>query len=253
MHKVEIKYKSLFGFYKSKKVSVPDKWEDLSSSQFSACNKVYTSSIKDLDFVKEYFGLSSRLISQLTDYEILKLTELADFALKPEGLTNFFFIKRLGGKLISPKDRLKEVTLEHFVLFDTAFFDYVKSPTSENLKKFVGMVYLKEGEKLTSIDFDKRMKMITKKVKISDCHAIFLNYIFIHRWLNQAYPFLFEEKEKPKNQNAKTNLQAGPDWMAIIDSFVGDDMLNFDKYVNMPATNAFKAINNRIKTYKSYE
>src|SRR5690606_33030218 len=121
-------------------------------------------------------------------------------------------------------------------------FDYVNKPGPDTLIRFVSMLYTRPGEEITRIDFDKRIKLVTKRVRLSDCHAIFLNYIFIHRWLSRSFPFLFEEKEddkqevKPRDkQEVKPAKPINPNWNLIIENFVGEDVINYNKYIKMPA------------------
>jgi uncharacterized protein YbcI len=74
--------------------------------------------------------------------------------------------------------------------------------------------------------------------------------------LAKAFPFLFEVKEKQENESEKKAVktknvkQFRPDWNSIIDSFIGEDILNYDKYRQMPAIIVFKTINKRIKNTK---
>jgi len=258
MRKVEIKYRHL-GIDRTKKINAPESWSDLTDRQFSVCASIYVREVSEYDFVKKFYELPGLVMTKLSKFEIYKLAELADFAMTPEGITNFFFLKKISSTaLLAPADRLLNISFEHFALFDTAFFDYVNSPTDDNLVNFVALLYLGKGEVVTEIDFEGRVKALKlhirlKTVKLADLHSIFLNYIFIHRWLSRSFPALFEEKE-PEEQDVtqKQNLKKPakpnrPNWNEIIDSFVGEDIINYDKYRKMPAIIAFKTINKRIK------
>lgn len=256
MHKVEFRYKFM-GIDRSRKILVPGCWEELNDRQFSVCARIYTEDMTDADFVQQFMGIPASIMNRITPIELYNLTSLTEFATNPEGITNFFFLKQLPGtKLKSPGNRLSGVTVEHFALFDTAYFDYKNDPITDNLYAFVAMLYIMPGEVITKIDFDKRLKYVKSHVKLSDCHAVFLNYIFIHHWLAKAFPFLFEVKEKPETETKKKVVktkavkQFRPDWNSIIDSFIGEDILNYDKYRQMPAIIVFKTINKRIKNTK---
>lgn len=254
MHKVEIHYKR-FGFNRHKKIDVPERWDELNEHQFAVCAQIYTGNVSQTEFIRRFYGLPSHIMRKLSGYDAYKLADLADFTISPDGLTNFFYLKEIAG-LHAPADRLSGITLEHFAIFDTAFFDYVNKPGPDTLIRFVSMLYTRPGEEITRIDFDKRIKLVEKRARLSDCHAIFLNYIFIHRWLAGSFPFLFEEKEddqevKPRDkQEVKPAKPINPNWNLIIENFVGEDVINYNKYIKMPAIIAFKTINRRIKTLR---
>ncbi len=257
MINVTINYRWLF-FNRTKTIQVPDKWEDLTRDQFAVCAALYVTNVMEADFLARFYGVRKRLLKRLTSFELYKLTSLADFALTPSAVTNFFFVKEIPGtSLLSPGPRLRGISYEHFSLFDTFFFDYTEKPTPESLARFIAALYLKKKEVITDIDFEKRVNYILRKVDQPTQHAIFLNYIFIHKWLSKSFPFIFEEKEPSAEESLTVKRKrpvkaVRPDWNAILDSLVGDDIINYDKYKDVAAIVVFKTINNKIKTLKKH-
>ena len=77
-------------------------------------------------------------------------------------------------------------------------------------------------------------------------YAIFLNYVFVKRWLSKAFPFLFPLDDEPEE---KRNSPAAPsvNWLDIFDAFVGDDVAVMEKYQAMPVATAFRLLNKRIR------
>jgi len=237
-------------------IPVPERWEDLNERQFETCAGIYVNPLHDVDFISRFFGLKKRIVKRMTKFEQYKLTDLVGFAMSPKGTTNFFFMEEIPGtNLLSPACKLRGVSIEHFSLFDTFFFDYANNPTAENLCQLVASIYLKKWEKVTDIDFEKRVKYVSRHVDKSTQYAIFLNYVFLRDWLSKAFPFLFqkadtEDKPESKRKTKPASRPNRPDWTAMIDSLVGDDILNYDQYKEMPCILAFKTINKRIKEWK---
>lgn len=93
-------------------------------------------------------------------------------------------------------------------------------------------------------------KRIVKVAKI-DKHvkyAIFLNYVFVKRWLSKAFPFLFPLNEDPEpEKNGKKPAAPSVNWLDIFDAFVGDDVAVMEKYQAMPVATAFRLLNKRIR------
>jgi len=252
MKKVVVEY----GRWWKRKISidVPVRWDDLTASQFRICAKIINSEMTDLDFISGFFGIPKRIASRLDKFEQYRLIEMADFVSNPKGIIDHFYMEKLPGTgLLAPKRKLKGVDFEHFMLFDTFFFDYVNNPTEELLRKFVAALYLPRDRKVTDIDFDLHMTLL----KISDpstLYAVFINYTFIRKWLAKGFPYLFgftEEEERPsrKKPAKKKASKKGPDWVGILDAMVADDVIHYEEYKKIPCTVAFRTINRRIINY----
>lgn len=256
MKKVKIEYPFLFFFKKEKNIEVPECWMDLSGSQFAICSEAITGMVTDATFISKFYGVKTSLIKQLTKFELFKLIECAEFITNPKAMVNFFYLKSIPGTgLYSPEKRLQNVSFEHFMLFDTFFFDYVNDPKESNLHKFVAALYLKKGEVLTSIDFQKRISYIAKNVDKASMDAIFLNYTFIRKWLSSVFKFLFEYNEQDPEEKHEKDKQPitsnKPDWNSILDGFIGEDILNEQEYRSISCIRAFKTINKRIQIYRT--
>lgn len=258
MISLTITYPFLRIFNRKLNIDIPDNWLDLSARQFSVCSDAITKGVSDDDYISKFFGLKPRLVKQLSDFEKYKLIACTEFIHNPRAVVNFFYITSISGTdLLSPNERLKGVSFEHFMLFDTYFFDYVNESTFDNLCRFVSALYLKKGEVLTTIDFQSRVKYVSEKVDKSMLDAIFLNYTFIRKWLSTVFRFLFEynepdEEDSKPTKNTNVSQVNRPNWNLILDGFIGDDVLNEQKYRDIACIRAFKTINTRIKTYKSH-
>lgn len=257
MKTLEIEYTRLFFFRKRVSIQVPEKWSDLKSRQFSACAGIYLQPMSDVDFCSKFFGISKKVLNKLSKFELFKLTELTEFAVNPNGSVNFFFMYQIPGtRLQSPRPRLSDITIEHFAIFDTYFFEYVNKKTDEALDQFVAALYLKPNEVITGVDMNQRIASVASRVDQATKYAIFMNYIFLRRWLSGSFKFLFssdeqsDEKESKRRKQPSKSLSNLPDWTGMIDDLIGDDIINADKYHNTKCLIAFKTINTRIKNYK---
>lgn len=258
MISLELKYRFWFVTL-IKKYRVPQSWNELTEHQFAVCASIHLQQTTEIEFLKQFFLLPEFLVRELDTFQIYKIVNLLNFTMQPStGSDSFFFTHIPGTSLRAPGSKLQTTSFEQFALFDTFFFEYANNPTDDNLVKFISTLYIKKGETVTDIDIDKRQEYIKKHCSKRVQYAIFLNYIFLRKWLSKSFRFLFEDNESEDEeepvrkrrpvQPVKKNNR--PDWVAIIDNFVGDDILNYDKYKLMPCYLAFKTINNRIKNFR---
>ena len=250
MKEVVIKYDSFWWIKKELKIQVPTSWSEQNEAQFKVCCDIYVDNISDVDFISRYFGIKKRIVKKISRFPLYKLTELVKYASDPNGISNSFYMKNIPGtNLVAPLSKLKNVTFEHFAIFDTFFFTYVHSKKIDDAHKFIASLYLKEKENITSIDFDKRVKYIAQKVDENTINVIFMNYIFILQWLAKSFPSLFETKENSKIKQAKKSSNI-PDWNALIDNYIGDDIIHYNEYKQTSCILIFKKMNARIKASK---
>lgn len=256
MRKVRIEYSRFLFFRKQKDIEVPEKWEELSDKQFSVCTKLFIQHVPDNRFISEFYGISQKLVNKFSKFEQYKLIECAEFISEPKAKVNYFFLKSIPGTYLhSPEPRLKNISFEHFMLFDTFFFEYINDPNEINIRKFIACLYIRKNEEISDFNFDNRLKYIAKKIDNATMYAIFLNYTFIRKWLSGVFSYLFEYKKADPDENKaetiKNKKPNRPDWNAILDGFMGDDILNEERYKKIKCIRAFKTINNRIKHFNN--
>ena len=237
---------------------IPQKWEELTPTQFLLVSRLYLQEIDEPSFLKEFYSLPSGVGSDT--YYSYKLSELVEFISDCRVRMDRFILPAVSG-LKAPGDRLKGMCFEHFMHVDTAFNRYARDGKDASLDTFVSMLYLKDNEYIVLPAGGKNglfsrqkplilQKRIMKVAKI-DRHvkyAVFLNYVFVKRWLSKAFPFLFPLDDEPEpEENRKRPTAPSVNWLDIFDAFVGDDVAVMEKYQAMPVATAFRILNKRIR------
>ena len=257
MKEVKIEYPFLFIFRKTEVLHVPEGWPELTARQFAACTRVFTGACSGGEFISGFFGIKKSAVRRLDKFQQYRLAEMAEFISAPRAAVNFFYLPEIpGAGLHAPDRRLKDVTFERFSLFDTFFFDCLNDKGEASQARFIAALYLKRGEKVTGIDFDRRVRLIEKTVDKATRYAIFRNYTFIRKWLAKAYPFLFGftegEPDRPKGTDRAKKANR-PDWNGVLDAIAGDDILHYEDYKQIPCLTVFRQVNRRISNYNKHD
>ena len=256
MRELRIEYK-VAGFWKSKLIQVPEGWKELTPDQFIAAAKVYIDGISETDFLKQFFGLSGKLINRLGHYNKYKMLELVEFVSDARVPFSDFFLPVVPGTdLLAPGPRLSGMCLQQFMTVDTYFSRYVATEQETYLDQMVAALYLRKNERyvlldkehdVTLLDIAERLPIIQRVPSVVKM-AIFLNYILIKKWLGRTYIHLFPEAEE--SSLSVTNKAGNVKWLDIFDSFVGENIPDMDKYQAMPVMDAFRIMNRKIKEAK---
>lgn len=228
-------------------LSAPLAPEEITSRQWLAYSRLCFEGLDDRAFISAFFGIKSKIVEQMSHWEIYNILQAIKAVVAIE-MTNLFYLPKTA-RLKAPEAKLEGVTLEHFAIIDTMYYRYLNDESDENLARFVASVALREGDKISDIDFDNHVLYVSKRISKEWQKALVLNYFFIKKWLSNAFKFLFEEKEQ-KTTGKQAKQRYTPDWNSVIDSLTSEDILRYDEYVQMPCIRAFKLMNTRIKEYK---
>ncbi len=257
MRELKVEYK-IAGIRKSRLIQVPSNWKDLTPDQFIVVAKVYINDISETEFLKQFFGLSKRLINRLDYYNKYKILELVEFVRDARvPLSDFLLPVIPGTDLFAPGPRLSGVCLQQFMTVDTFFSKYVATEEEMYLDHMVAALYLRKNERYVLLDKDSDMVLLDiarnsqeiQRVSPSVKMAVFLNYILIKKWLGSAYRHLFPEPEEVSTSAGSKNVGTVK-WLDIFDSFVGENIPDMDKYQSMPVMDAFRIMNRKIKEAK---
>jgi hypothetical protein len=250
MNRVEIRF--LWGLMRFKR-NVPECYGELTGKQFYAYIAFQMGKTKLNRFLSRFFKIPYCLFFFLEDYLIYKLSEMADFLAEMRIPRNGFFIENIPGtNLLSPDQRLADVSLFQFMYVDRQFMDYINTENPEALIRLTAGIYKPGNIPFDKLDMEHTIRVVKKRSSEAFLMATFINWTMIRTWLSTAYPFLFpmadetEEDEKPVKGRGK---EASHNWMDIFDAFVGDSIPDTEYYKGMPCVDAFRLINKRIKEY----
>lgn len=258
MKQVTLEYKRLLRWVKVD-LQVPSSWHELTPCQMIAVCRLYLGEGSEEDFLTVFFGIPVAVIRSMDSYHRYKMSELVQWISDCRAPHNTFLIPSLRGGLYAPADKLKGVCLQQFVMADTFFTRYSADERDEDLCRLIACLYLRPDEVFfldqapagrhwwskapVLLDVEQRSRELASLDK-DIRYAIFLNYILIKNWMSKAYPYLFQEGSSSRDNKAG---KPSVNWISIIDSFVGDKVTEYDKFLQMPATTAFRIMNNRIR------
>lgn len=250
MNKIEIR---LLGGVMKFKREIPSSYDEVTGKQFYNYIAFNTGKISFEKFLSKIYRIPRFIFPLLGSFLTYKLSELLEFFSDMRISKNGFIMGKIPGtELLSPEDRLGDVTFFHFMFMDRQFMDYIRTENKDHLYMLAAACYIPLRKDFSKLNFEKHLRKIRKSASETLCMAIFINYTMIRTWLSIVYPFLFpmteetEEDEKPERETLKSNSH---NWMDIFDAFVGDSIPDTEYYKYMPCMDAFRLINKRIKEY----
>ncbi len=245
MNTIKIYYRP-FPFIRYQKqltVKCPDSFSELTPKQLIAIANLLRGLITEPQFLCILTGIPKRVMRLLTPFDKFKLSELTQPFFESTPYHQFILKYIANGYLLCPKTKLKYVTFSQFIFADSYFSSYTQSNNPDDLYKFIASLYLPKGtafeEKLIEENFH-----FAKKTDATTLQAIAINYQLIREWLTLAYPLIFSRQE---DKPSKVDQAGSTNWVKVFDALVGDDIVNHDKYADMPLHNVFRYMTSRIK------
>jgi hypothetical protein len=263
MAEIELTYRSRpWGLYeKSRLIDFPSKLSDLSYKQFILLANI-TGDVNENEFLADFLNIPRRICRKLSANQKLYLFELFETYEKSKFMDKVIIDKFRFQHVtyLGPSDKFSNVTFGEFCFADTHFLDYINEENEEALNKFIAVLYRPERKvdvndeefngdwrvNFTSHHTMKRAETLTafypplKK-------AIVLNYSKIRAWLEEAYPYVFPKEEKKQKEGDKE--QKKQSWLPVLENMAGNDIINLEKYSNLPLHQALRYLNNRIRDY----
>lgn len=221
----------------------PEQYSELNQQQFVAIATMNTAGTDDVSFLAIMTGFSRNLIRKLGKFQQYKLFQLFEsFAIdKPH---NAFILQKFtaGGKtFVSPGVKLKGMTFGQFIFVESLHETWQKSREKTDLHRFVATLYLGTNETFDEKKTETNTALISKADE-NTLNAIAANWRLIGEWLSSAYPLVFV-----KSEPGEKIKQVNNGWLKIYDSIVGDDIVNADRYSDLPVNNVFRYMSERIK------
>ena len=238
MTDIVLQYKPLGLFNITYKRKMPQRWDDLSPHQLITISEIYEKNLADHVVVSRMLNIPRFFTKRLHPFQLFCTVDTLDFISQFKPCDNFI-IKNIQ-HLKAPKPKLQDVTWGQFIFVDSYYNNHVSTNNPETLNKFITALY-------TTGPFNKDMVTqninIAKELPEQTKQAISINYRLVLEWLMSKYPTVFK---KPKEDDKGDKFSA-PDWVKIHDSIVGDDIVNSDRYTQLPVHDVFRLLTRKIK------
>ncbi|NQU84321.1 MAG: hypothetical protein HQ541_01040 [Mariniphaga sp.] len=232
------------------KGSHPENWDEVTPTQLITIACLYKNSITLMQFLNKMIQIKIRILKKLDQYQLLKLTELVGFVSDFKPFKHFVINKLDCDEILySPKPKLKGMSFGQFIFADTYFNNYRFDSKQEDLNKFIASLYLPENKAFDEDTIDQRSELIAN-LDIGTKEAIAINYQLIWEWLCNVYPLIFQKQEQDPDTVIKEPVKKpknNTNWIKILDSIVGDNIINMDKYTQL---NVHTVLRHMTKLYK---
>ena len=258
MTTITIEY-PFFTFKRKVTGSVPQRWEEVTEKQFIALARILSGEELNFRFLAVLTGIRERLIRQLTPFEIFSITEGIDFISRSGNFHYDFFIKRIPGtKLTAPKPKLSGMTFGQFIYTESYYNDWItvsregkESKDDKTLNNFIASLYTLQNSKFSEVLIPKNARQIGKSPFFLR-NAIAFNYAFVMVWLQKSYPLVFQEKGEGADEKGKADKKLSDSarqntWLKLFDSLIGDDLINRDRYAELPIHVVLKHLTAKYK------
>jgi hypothetical protein len=247
MKTIALKYK-LFGINFNVSASLPERWSELTAEQFIAIAKNHLAEISDIVFLATMLGVKKNIAEKLSNFQHYCIAQELEFIQDFKPLYSFSILTLRG--LNAPRPRLEGMSFGQFMYVDTYFEVAVLADDTAQLDKFIGCLYLPAGKQFDEKLIQERADYVGLFFRPEEKTAISLNYRLVKEWLCSQYPLLFQASE-PETSDLKQNSVAersrSSDWVKIYESLVGDDIVNQDKYAELPLHYVFRYLTTKIK------
>lgn len=246
---IDIMIEYPFMHFKRKAIGrAPSSWAELTEEQFIAISKIVHGADPNYKFLSILTGINKDLLKKLSPFQLLDLSESIDF-IERAGKSHANFIigelSQVTPKCIAPKPKLEGITFGQYIFMDAYYTDWSALKQETALNKFIATTYLPLNEKFKQKVIEERQELIGR-IDLDLRKTIALNYSLILFWLQKAYPLIFPETPKTDEQEPEKKIYKSG-WLNIFESMVGDDMINRDKYADLPLHSVLRHITKKYK------
>lgn len=237
MKTIQLEYRFLW-FNRKVESTIPSRWDEVTPRQLIAIAKNYLSESSDDLMLSVLCTIWKRIIRKLDSYQRFTLAGELSFLTDYKPYSHF--IIRKAGPLHAPKPRLEGMSFGQFVFVDSYYSIWLQSQKDDDLNKFIAALYLPEGEAFRSESMPA-LEPASGKIPLKVKLAISINYRLIREFLAHAYPLIFQ-KPKPG-----IIAKPGDGWVKVFESVIGDDIVNQDRYAELPLHTVLRWITRKVK------
>ena len=241
---ITIEYPFLF-FKRKLLVKAPTSWDELTERQFIAISRTINGAEPDFRFLSLLTGISQNLLKKLHPFHLLKLSEGIEFVVKAGNFHSSFIIREIPGTgFVCPKPKLSNMTFGQFIFVDSHYSEWKTTKNEKSLNSLVASLYFLPGEKFDNETIADRVCMI-ENTGIDIRKAIAFNYSLIMMWLVGCYPLIFQTSGEHVGENCIRPKQSG--WLKLFESLVGEDLINRDRYAEIPINTVLRYLTTKYK------
>jgi len=246
---IAIEYPFLL-FRRKVKSKAPTSWDELTERQFLAISRAVDGAIPDYRFLSILSGIKEKLLRKLTPFSLFKLSEGIEFVGTAGNVHSNFIIREIRGTdFISPKPKLDSLTFGQFIFADAYYSNWMGTKDEKQLNNLVATLYLLPGEKFSSDTIVDRIWTLAN-VDSDIRKAIAFNYGLILMWLQKCYPLIFRETDNSNADrrdaiNRVSTSRSG--WLTLFESMVADDLINRDRYAELPIHTVLRHLTSKYK------
>ena len=259
MKQISLQYQ-LLGFKYNISTSLPESWSELTPKQLIAVAKNHSVDANETLLLAALLGIKEKHARRMDDYQRFciarELKFMQDF--KPM----YSFIIRAIKGLSAPRPRLEGMSFGQFMYVDTYHEVAVMADDPAKLNKFVACLYLPDGESSNlyrpdnnDVSFNEKLIQdradhVALFLLPEEKTAISLNYRLVKEWICKQYPLLFQVPPQDRQDNEQTHStekKRGSDWVKVYESLVGEDIVNQQKYAELPVHTVFRFLTQKLK------
>lgn len=243
-----IEYPYLF-FKRKTKGNSPSSWAELTERQFIAISRSINGEEPDFRFLSVLTGISQNLLKKLSPFDLFKLSEGIDFVGQAGNFHSAFIIRTIPGTdFVSPKPKLAGLTFGQFIFIESYYNDWMATKSDTSLNNFITSLYLPYNEIFNNESIPNRLEKIAN-TDLDIRKAIALNYSLIMIWLQKAYPLIFHvPADDPDSAVQKDDIRPKQSaWLKLFESLVGDDLINRDRYAELPIHTVLRHLTTKYK------
>jgi hypothetical protein len=237
MKTIQIEYRFLW-FTRRLNGAIPASWEEITPRQLIAIARNYLSESSDDELLSILCGVRKNTIRKLDAYQLFSLAGELSFLSDYKPFSHFIIHR--AGSLQAPKPRLEGMSFGQFMFVDSYYSIWLSSQKDADLNKFIAALYLPEGEVFQSVKMPAR-ENVAASLPLMLKLAISINYRLIREFLSHAYPLIFQKPDAGASRNP------GDGWVRVFESVVGDDIVNQDRYAELPLHSVLRWITKKVK------
>lgn len=243
-----IEFPYLF-FKRRAKGKSPSSWAELTERQFIAISSTINGTEPDFRFLSVLTGISQNLLKKLSPFDLFKLSEGIDFIGQSGNSHSAFIIREIPGTdFVAPKPKLAGLTFGQFIFTESYYNDWMSTKNETALNNFITSLYLPYNEKFNNETIPSRFEKIAN-TDLNIRKTIALNYSLMMIWLQKAYPLIFQTPTEGSDSDVRVDdirpKQSG--WLKLFESLVGDDLINRDRYADLPIHTVLRHLTTKYK------